>query len=106
MFFVLLSAKSDIVDKEEEKKIIEQEEHPEEKIKALLSKNVKKMMKKQKKKDILKLKIRAIGRLARVFQIRRENQTLVLNLKQMCPDGKIPIFTLIEGRKGITDRLK
>jgi len=24
----------------------------------------------------------------------------------MCPDGKIPPGTLIEGRKGITDRLK
>ena len=24
----------------------------------------------------------------------------------MCPDGKIPPGTLIEGRKGITDKLK
>ncbi len=94
------------MNEEEEKKIIAEEENPEAKIKDLLSKNLKDMFKKQKKRDILKLKIRAVGRLARVWNIRKDNQTLVLNLKEMCPDGKIPPYTLIEGRKGITDKLK
>mmetsp|Transcript_3389 Transcript_3389/g.5705 ORF Transcript_3389/g.5705 Transcript_3389/m.5705 type:complete len:220 (+) Transcript_3389:1462-2121(+) len=44
--------------------------------------------------------------MARIWDIRKKNQTLILNLKEMCPDGKIPPGTLIEGKQGITDRLK
>ena len=44
--------------------------------------------------------------MSRLWAIRKTNQTLILNLKGMCPDGKIPAGTLIDGRQGITDKLK
>lgn len=44
--------------------------------------------------------------MARLWDIRKKNTTLILNLKEMCPDGRIPAGTLIKGREGITDQLK
>lgn len=41
--------------------------------------------------------------MARLWDIRKKNATLIMNLKEMCPDGKIPAGTLIAGREGITD---
>ena len=52
---------------------------------------------------MIKNKIRAVGRVARIWDIRKKNATLIMNLKEMCPDGKIPAGTLISGREGITD---
>ena len=54
----------------------------------------------------MKAKIRMAGRISRIWGIQKENQELILSLKQMSPDGKIPPHTLIEGKKGITDKLK
>jgi serine/threonine-protein phosphatase 2B catalytic subunit len=63
-------------------------------------------MDKKKKIEVLKHKIRFIGKVARIWKIERQNKELVLNLKQMCPDGKIPPGTLIQGKEGLTDTLK
>lgn len=63
-------------------------------------------MDKKKQIEVLKHKIRAVGRMARLWDIRKKNTTLILNLKEMCPDGKIPAGTLIKGKEGITDKLK
>ena len=44
--------------------------------------------------------------MSRLWDIRKKNATIIMNLKEMCPDGKIPAGTLIAGREGITDQLK
>ena len=63
-------------------------------------------MEKKKQIEVLKTKIRAVGRMARLWGIQRQNQQLILTLKAMCPDGKIPPGTLIQGKQGIQDKLK
>ena len=44
--------------------------------------------------------------MARLWGIHKNNYQLILDLKGICPDGKIPPGTLIEGRKGLEDKLK
>lgn len=61
---------------------------------------------KKKKIEIIKHKIRFVGRMARIWKIEKQNKELVLTLKQMVPDGKIPPGTLIQGKEGLTDKLK
>lgn len=63
-------------------------------------------MDKKKRIDVLKHKIRFVGKIARIWSIERKNKQLILNLKQMCPDGKIPAGTLMKGKEGLTDALK
>ena len=78
----------------------------EEQIKEIFTKRLSQLMDKKKQIEVLKHKIRAVGRMARLWDIRKKNTTLILNLKEMCPDGKIPAGTLIKGKEGITDQLK
>lgn len=104
MFFALLSRHNTIYDATKEN--LDEEEFEADKIKALLRRGVTQQLEKKKQVEVIRHKIRAVGRLSRVWQIHKENRQLILNLKEMCPDGKIPPGTLIEGRKGITDKLK
>ena len=59
----------------------------------------------KKRIEVLKHKIRAVGRMARIWNIQKKNANLILTLKEMCPDGKIPAGTLIQGRQGIKNKL-
>ena len=60
-------------------------------------------MDKKSKVEVIKHKIRAVGRMQRIWGVRKKNQSQILRLKMMCPDGKIPAGTLIDGIKGIND---
>lgn len=60
----------------------------------------------KKKIEVIKHKIRFVGRMARIWKVEKENKQLILSLKMMCPDGKIPAGTLIKGKEGLTDKLK
>lgn len=104
MFFALLSRHNTIYDAEKEN--LDEEEFEADKIKALLRRGVTQSIEKKKQVEVIRHKIKAVGRLSRLWQIRKENRQLIMNLKEMCPDGKIPPGTLIEGKKGITDKLK
>lgn len=105
MFFALLSRHNTIYDANKEDLDNEEEFRPE-KIKALLKRGMTAQFEKKKQIEVIRHKIRAVGRLSRVWQIRKENRQLILNLKEMCPDGRIPPGTLIEGRAKIADKLK
>lgn len=104
MFFALLSRHNTIFDASKDS--LDEEEFEAEKIKALLKRGVTQNYEKKKQIEVIRNKIKAVGRISRLWQIRKENRQLILNLKEMCPDGKIPPGTLIEGKKGITDKLK
>lgn len=58
------------------------------------------------RKEILRTKVRTVARLTRIFKNLRENSEMLVAIKKMAPDGKIPRGLLMNGRPAIRDILR
>lgn len=53
--------------------------------------------------NVLKNKIKSVARMARMFKNLRENSEMLMTIKKLSPDGKIPRGLLLKGRPAIRD---
>jgi serine/threonine-protein phosphatase 2B catalytic subunit len=51
----------------------------------------------------MKTKIQSIAKMSRMFNVLKEESELLIKIKGMAPDGKIPRGLLLEGRPAIRD---
>jgi serine/threonine-protein phosphatase 2B catalytic subunit len=56
---------------------------------------------KHKKKVVLKGKINSVARINRMYTTLREESEMLLKIKNICPDGKLPRGILLEGKPAI-----
>jgi serine/threonine-protein phosphatase 2B catalytic subunit len=54
----------------------------------------------------LRTKVRAVAKMARLFKNLKNNSEILLEIKEMAPDGKIPRGLLMKGRPAIKDKFK
>lgn len=59
----------------------------------------------EEKAELLRNKVKAMSRMMKMFKTLREENESVVQLKGICPDGKVPKGLLLEGKKAIENEL-
>jgi serine/threonine-protein phosphatase 2B catalytic subunit len=55
--------------------------------------------------ELLRNKVKAMSRMMKMFKTLREENESVVQLKGICPDGKVPKGLLLEGKRAIENEL-
>lgn len=63
------------------------------------------MVEKMKKREILRNRIKFVGKMAKMMRTLREDRETVVKLKGLAPDNKIPMGLLTEGHEALEDVL-
>lgn len=79
------------------------EEVPEVDLNAILHQDTDSKL---KKKVIIRSKINSVARISRMYTTLREESELLLKIKNICPDNKLPRGLLLEGRPAIKNGKK
>jgi hypothetical protein len=58
---------------------------------------------KSERAEILRTKVKTIARLARLFKTVKENHDVLIEIKEMSPDGRIPMGLILKGKPAIKD---
>lgn len=58
---------------------------------------------KEKRMQVLRTKVKAFARMNRIFKTIKENKEEIIKIKEMTPDGKVPVGVLMGGTKEIHD---
>lgn len=58
-------------------------------------------LEKTKKLDVLRAKVKVVARMNRIFKTIRNNQEEILAIKQLAPDGKVPMGILTGGSQAV-----
>lgn len=59
------------------------------------------MEEKARKKLVIKSKVNSVARISRMFTTLREESEMLLKIKNISPDGKIPRGLLLDGKPAI-----
>jgi serine/threonine-protein phosphatase 2B catalytic subunit len=55
--------------------------------------------------ELLRNKVRAMSRMMKMFKTLREENESIVQLKGICPDGKVPMGLILEGKKALESEL-
>lgn len=61
---------------------------------------------KKSKGEMLRNKVKTLGRLGKMYTTLKEEHQMLLKIKEMAPDGKLPRGLLLEGKPAIKFALK
>ena len=60
---------------------------------------------KETKTEVLRKKVKAMSKMIKMFKILREEKETIMQLKGLCPDNKIPIGLIQQGKKALEGAL-
>lgn len=55
----------------------------------------------ESKVEVFRNKVKAVTRMIKMFKVLREEKEMILQLKGLCPDNKVPRGLLAQGREAI-----
>ena len=56
---------------------------------------------KKKRQDMLRHKVLAMSRMMKIFKNLREDSEMVMELKGLCPDNKVPLGLIMKGKQAL-----
>ena len=61
---------------------------------------------KKKRQDMLRNKVLAMSRMMKIFKSLREDSEMVMQLKGLCPDNKVPAGLIMKGKEAMQEEIK